>query len=227
MAETVARTPRVTRADWLARALRALDGILRRCMGVEEFCAEPHCIIRIRIVSADRDICLADGTQIRKGDPIGELHLWNEHLPSVYEYRSPLAWAIELRHLFEFSFLCLAAYLETNPRFQNVRAFRGGMTFAYGMHNTAKLRQVMAWYGIEILPDEPKHFVYLRDFGNALFTYALICAFHPGGSFGAFRLRRRRRELWLSRQVLRDRYGRIAATQLLNGRLRAKRKDAA
>lgn len=224
----VSRRPRSTGADWLGAALRALDGVLARCMGIEEFCAEPRCIIRIRVAFADRDVCLAGGTRIGKGNQIGELHLWNEHLPAISDYESALAWALEIRRRFEFSFMCLASSLETDPRLQNLQAFRGGMTFAYGMQRTAKLRRVMAWYGIEIMPDEPGRFVWLGDFGNALFTLALICAYHPGASFGGRRLQRRRHELWLSRRVLCERYGHLDGTQRLGADgLRGKRKDAA
>lgn len=201
---------------------------MRRGMGIEDLCAEPQCIIRIRVMPAERDICLADRTQIRKGDPVGELHLWNEHLPSMADYESALAWALEIRRSFEFSFMCLAERADTDPRLQSVQAFRAGMSFANGIQLTAKLKHVMAWYGIQILPDKPKRFGRLRDFGNAIFTYALIRAFHPGGAFGRYRLQRRWHEFWLSRRVLCQRYGGMDATQLSDaGKMLAKRKDAA
>lgn len=228
MTEVVSRKHRSTGADWLGAALRAIDGILARCMGIEEFCAEPQCIIRIRVALADRDVCLAGEMPIRQGNPIGELHLWNEHLPAISEYGSALAWALEIRRRFEFSFMCLASSLETDPRLQSLQGFRGGMTFAYGMQRTAKLRRVMAWYGIEIMPDEPRRLVWLRDFGNALFTLALICAYHPSASFGGYRLQRRRHELWLSRRVLCERYGHLDRTERVGADgSRGKRKDAA
>ncbi|HXR88375.1 MAG TPA: hypothetical protein VN728_15450 [Stellaceae bacterium] len=228
MAESASRRHRATAADWLGWVLRALDGVMRRGMGIEDLCAEPQCIIRIRVVPAERDICLADRTQIRKGDPVGELHLWNEHLASMADYESALAWALEIRRSFEFSFMCLAERADTDPRLRSVQAFRAGMSFANGIQLTAKLKHVMAWYGIQILPDKPKRFGRLRDFGNAIFTYALIRAFHPGGSFGRYRLQRRWHEFWLSRRVLCQRYGGMDATQLSDaGKMLAKRKDAA
>jgi hypothetical protein len=207
-------------SDWLGAALRRLDRFLQRWMGIAEFCSDDRCVLRIGLATAARDVILADGTQVRKGDPIGELHLWNEHLPRLPKTGSGLAWALEVRRRFDFSFARLSHHIETDRRFRTVAAFRGGMSFANRVNRAAKLDRVMNWHGIEIVPTAPSAFAALHEFGNALFTLFLVRAFNPGGSFGPPSLRRRQHELWLSRRVLRARYGqptpdnaRDAATQ--------------
>lgn len=165
-----------------------------------------ECIIRIALGTADRDLRLADGTQINKGDVIGEIHLWNEHLPRASESETAMAWALEIRRLFAFSFARLAYFVTFDPRFGRVPAFRGGITFASQLYRDAKVGRVMAWFGIETLPSKPGLFASVSEFGNALFTLALLRAFDLGGSIGAPRLRRRHHEVWLSRRVLLERY---------------------
>ena len=204
--EAAPRTKRLWRYDWFGEALRCTDRLLRRYMGIVEFCPDDACIIRIALRTADRDLCLADGTRIRKGEVIGELHLWNEHLPRVSESETAVAWALEIRRLFAFSFAQLAHFVAVDPRFGSMPAFRGGITFASPLYRDAKVGRVMAWFGIETLPTEPGLFASVSEFGNALFTLALLRAFHLGGSIGAPHLRRRHHEVWLSRRVLLERY---------------------
>lgn len=75
-----------------------LDNLLRSYYAISEFSDDPHCILRIgRGVASDR-ILLMDGTAIEDGEPIGTLHLWNEHLPKYNLAAGPnLTWAAEIR----------------------------------------------------------------------------------------------------------------------------------
>ncbi|HLI22446.1 MAG TPA: hypothetical protein VKV32_15085, partial [Stellaceae bacterium] len=194
--------------DWIGAGFRLLDGILRRAMGIEDFCTDDACVIGIALARAQRDVRLADGTCIREGETIGELHLRNGNLPKLANYASAVAWALAVRRAFEFSFTRLARYIETDPRFDGVKAFRGGLAFARRANRELKVRRVMARLDIELVPSPPAAFAPLREFGNAAFTMFLIRGFARGGTFGAPRLRRRQRhDLWLSRRVLRERYG--------------------
>lgn len=222
----VPRAKQVLPGDWFGQALRGADRLLRRRMGIEEFCADEACIIRVALGTADRDLCLADGTQIRKGNVIGELHLWNEHLPRASESETAVAWALEIRRLFAVSLALLAQYVEVDPRFRDVPAFHGGVSFANQFQRDAKVGRVMAWFGIETLPSEPTPFENLHEFGNALFTLAVIHAFHLGGLFVAAPLRRRQYEIWLSRRVLLERYS-GAKPCLSDGKAAAMQKGAA
>ncbi len=75
-------------------AVRFLDFILRRFMGIEEYCRRPDCLFRIALVRCPEEVRLADGTLVPLGDPVGDLHYWNEHMPSLADGKPALAWAL-------------------------------------------------------------------------------------------------------------------------------------
>src|SRR5690348_9606871 len=78
---------------WLAkRSIQALDRMLRRCHGVHEYTDDPECMIRIAWRTARHDILLRDGTIVRSGDAIVELHLWNQQLPPIPPPGPGIAW---------------------------------------------------------------------------------------------------------------------------------------
>ncbi len=66
---------------WLERAVFSLDRVLRWRLGIYEYSASRHCMFRINRARAEQSWRLPDGTTIRAGDRILELHLWNEHIP--------------------------------------------------------------------------------------------------------------------------------------------------
>ena len=57
------------------------DALLRHLYQIREFTDDPNCLLRLAIKQAGTPLRLSDGTRIMPGDPIGELHLWNDHVP--------------------------------------------------------------------------------------------------------------------------------------------------
>src|ERR1700681_4445282 len=62
----------------LSGAVRQLDAALRRRQGIIEFTRDPQCILRLSAHRAEADVLLRD-RRVQRGEPIGEIHLWNEH----------------------------------------------------------------------------------------------------------------------------------------------------
>ena len=71
-----------------------LDPMLRRAHRVQEFTQDPQCVLRVALGFSNRDLQLSDGTWIRRGDPIVELHLWNERIPRMPPEGPDLAWSL-------------------------------------------------------------------------------------------------------------------------------------
>ena len=187
-------------------AVRGLDAIVRRASGVQEFTQDEDCILRIALGRSSKEIILSDGTRIEKGEVIGELHLWNEHLPRMDEEGPSLEWALKAYYLWRGSLRKLAAYLEDEPRFDHVRAFRG---------ETAFLREDLegrAWFkrmGFDLIrADRNGKLKRFGEFWENLYIWWLIWTFNPGSLRGKDLLRMERAQLWISRQALLERYGR-------------------
>ena len=118
-------------------AVRGLDRGLRRLEGVEEFCRRKDCIFRIALVRRREEVRLIDGTHVRRGDPVGEIHYWNEHVPRLGEGRSALAWALAADRAVRRSLQALAAFAESDSRYQNVQVF-GGVMCGLPIHGVAE-----------------------------------------------------------------------------------------
>jgi ceramide glucosyltransferase len=87
--------------DLVGRTVRSLDGLLRRWYHIYEFSNREACLLRLAIRTSDADVMLSDGTCIQRGDPLGELHFWNEHVPSIPKAGPDLAWGLTFqRRLF-------------------------------------------------------------------------------------------------------------------------------
>src|SRR5579884_4237664 len=104
--------------------------VLRACHGIYEFTGDPDCMFRIALTPAAKTVTLADGTRIRRGDPVGALHWRNEHLRR-YSARGPdLGWARDMRRRICHSMMLLADYVEHDPGWRDVQALRGDATFS-------------------------------------------------------------------------------------------------
>jgi hypothetical protein len=200
------RVPAQPRSDWLGKSFSRLDRLLRSIMRIREFCADRSCIIRVAIVRASAPVALSDGTRLRPGDLVGELHLWNEQLPQLPWRGAGLAWALALRRQFARSFAQLAQHAERDPVFASIEGFRGGMTFTGSAGRRAKVARVVAAFGFEIVGTEVKS-SRLRRLLDGIFIFFLIHTYNPAClKHGA--LTRRRYELWISKRSLIERHGR-------------------
>jgi hypothetical protein len=190
----------------LAALVDRVDGVLRRCLGVFEFSDDPPCILRLSIGRCSRDVTLVDGTHLRRGERIGELHLWNERVPAVPREGPDLAWAWQFQRGLQRSFCALAAYVCQEPSLADVRAFRGVNSFG-SKYASVHMAGIAERWGLELVVVRPRGlWGHLRHLVESAYAVALIWAYNPNGLRGLDLVRLRRDELWISRRALMDRY---------------------
>lgn len=97
-------------------AIAAIDSLLRLLLEIHEFTWDPRCILRYSKGFSRSAVTLPTGECVRRGDPILELHFWNERLRS-----SPLP----LRAALCTSFELLAHQLREKQCFAGVKAIHG------------------------------------------------------------------------------------------------------
>ncbi len=201
-----ARQRRVWAAlGWL---VRGLDVLLRRYYHIREFSRHDECLLRLAIGISDRDLTLSDGTRVVQGQPIGELHLWNDHIPPIPENGPDLAWALAFRRRLARSFKELAAYVESDPQYQHIKAFRGEISFG-GPYGLVRMTQVVEHWGFDLVDRNSSGWLWQRlaDFGANLYAWGLIRAFNPTSLEGEGLRELRRDQLWISRATLTRKYG--------------------
>jgi YkoP-like protein len=198
------------------RIVFTLDDHLRRFEGIYAYSKDPHCVIRISHGVSRKKRVLADGTLIRVGDPLIELHWWNEHIAHLAGTGPSLNWGLQFyRHTYH-SLIALAQYVQGSRELGEMAALHGETTFpnelSYRHHANAFRR-----LGFELVtlppPANPTGLALhsLRQFH----VWALTWASNPAS------LRRKapcsivRCELWISRQSLLDRCAAPEAPALL------------
>jgi hypothetical protein len=191
----------------LRQPVRMLDRILRRVLHIGEFSGHPQCLLRFAHGRIQREVRLADGSTIRPGAAIVDLHLWNERLAFLPSPRRGLARASALRRDLGTSLRELARRLETDPAFAAVVAVRARAAFV----PRKRLRQVVRFaraYGFDaaLTPAATRHPTRLEVLSENLLLLALAWTFNPA-SLRRNGMRRERTELWISRAGLLARFG--------------------
>jgi len=189
----------------LRHAVRALDEWMRIRQGIFEFSDNPNCMLRISREIATRAHRLEDGTELRAGDRILDVHFWNERMPQAAE-STGLGWGGRFGRRLVRSFTELAEVLRRDPAFSDVVAIRARLAFA-GARSGDDCRRFGAWFGFEAIADPrpPRLKRRLAHLGEDLWLLALTYTFNPGGLHGRALLRRRD-DLWISRDALMTRY---------------------
>ena len=196
--------------DW-RRPIRWLDGVVRDYSQIQPFSDSAECLLRLAVGASPADLALSDGTRIRRGEPIGELHFWNEHIPPFPRHGSSLPWALAFRRRLAFSFRELAAAVQRNPRLQVLRAFRGEGILG-SRYDMAHLNKMADRWGFDLV--HRRRTGVWRRFSDAwvkLYAVVLLWAFNPSRVKGTALNSLRWNEYWMSREVLLRRYGAMQA----------------
>jgi hypothetical protein len=191
---------------WWVLLVGSVDTVLRACHGIREYTDDPACVFRLGLVAARDAMTLSDGTEIGAGEPIGTLHLWNEHLQPYTNGGPDFAWANDMRRRVFRSLQLLAAAVESDPAWRHVQAFRGDATLSRRL-GEVQIRRLAERHGFERVATSLTLLGQLHLIGNSFNAWALTSAFNPAALERQGFLRGRC-EVWMSRRALLARYGR-------------------
>ena len=196
----------------IARLIMRMDESMRRERGVVEFEGASGTILRIAVVPSDVDATLPSGLEIKKGDPIIELHFANERLPQAGA-GAGIGWGAKFGRLLVTSFRELAQGVQIDPRLQDAKAILARLAFA-GERNRGDTHRFGERLGFECLP-VPAKVPFARqvhDFGEDLWLVGLTWVFNRGSLKGRSVLRLRE-DLWMTKDALISRYGAPSAAR--------------
>ena len=183
--------------------IRFIDGLMVRAIGVFEFTDDPACLLRLRWGRAHTTIRLGDET-IAVGDPVLELHVWNDHVPPTPAEGPDLAWASRAFRLWVTSLRNAARYLQSRPDRETIRAVTGTTGLFPDHGDGPGAARFMERLGFAVMPYQASR---LRLPWENLYSWLLIWAYSPG----SLRFRRwsgmRRLELWMPAEAFVRRFG--------------------
>jgi hypothetical protein len=189
----------------------AIDFLLRRIRGIREFSGDPQCIYRLSLGVARREMLLPDGSRIRRGTPVGHLHLWSEHMPPIPSSGADLAWANRTLRAVRRSLILLAEYVCGDPRLARVAAFGADNYFVVAPAADRVLRRIGFAVEEDPLPQNRPALIALAV--ARYWAWLLRRAFNPQSAAGLRPRDLHRRRIWLMRGLLLERYGSGKETQ--------------
>jgi hypothetical protein len=178
---------------WLRWPIAAYDRLYRWLNGLDRPGSLVGPVLRVHVRRSRRTVRLGDGSVVRRGDPIGIIHLNNERVVALHAGgRRPETAGLQLRRQFVLSLRELARLTDAGGPLAPVKAFTASTIFHHGMRRL----------GFEPARGSAP--------GSALvgaYQRALLAVLHPGGG-GRLdaRIRDRAEQLWISREVLRARF---------------------
>ena len=204
---TLPPAPTPPSPDLLRHAVRRLDTYLRQRQGIREFTDCPDCLLRYSLGAAPADVALADGLRVRRGEPIVELHLWNEQIPALPAAGPDLAWALAARRRLRRSLQELALALAGALEMRGIAACRGQAAFAGQQRAGAGLFRLLRRLGFECVDEGPPTLGRrAHDLFEDVLIGALTWTYNPAG-LRRDKLLRRRCPVWISRARVLERYG--------------------
>jgi hypothetical protein len=197
----------VRQFPWLEAMVAALDDRLRLRHGVIEYTNSSECLFRIQLVTSDESYVLSDGTCIRRGDRVANLHVWNEQFPCFAGKGPTFAWARRVNQAFELSLRELADFLDGRRELDDVVAICANMSLEPA-ERSAQLVRFVGRFGFEPIAEASSRSFrqQMHWFGENILISMIVIA-RNAAALRADTLRRDRTLVFLSRRELRQRYG--------------------
>ncbi len=193
-------------ASFARGAVRRFDAFVRRRQGIWEFTQDERCIFRLGWGRAPYSIYLADGTAVLRGDPLLELHLWNERLPPMPPGGPDVAWAVRFVRLWRHSLELLAAYWRQDAACVGVAALHGVFALPGGQGVTMQERTLRT-LGFDVVRPPRTPWRIFADFWENLYNWAILWTYNPGSLQVRRLLRLERCHLWMPRGRLLEERG--------------------
>lgn len=178
-------------------SIKALDRSLRHFLSIYEFSDDPSCVLRYSRAYSRSVLTLPDGESLQLGDPILDLHFWNERF-SMHSH--PESRPRALRAALRNSLALLAEQLRSNEKFSDIKAVHA--TLARTSHRTCHLRRP---FGCELHIEPRSSESAVHDFFENFLIHWLRWAFNPHRA-SECSLRLCRVELWISASDLKGRF---------------------
>jgi hypothetical protein len=196
---------------WIRQTGLRIDDELRRRNGVIEYSNDPQCVFRMQPKTAGRDVTLADGTVVHRGDRLVLIHLWNEHVPEIPLGGPSIVWGRKMGRMMGRSFRQLSEFLADNSAYAGAIAIQAELALATSSQ-TAQLVRIMQHFGFENVP-EPRSISWkeqIHRWGENILGLLLVLAVNPVSARISI-LWRVRSTVMISRKALDQRYGASAA----------------
>ena len=177
--------------------IKALDRFLRHVLSIYEFSDEPSCVLRYSRAHSKSVLTLPDGESLQLGDPILDLHFWNERFGMHSHPKSPQK---ALRSVLRRSLALLAEQLRSNEQFRDIKAVHA--TLARTSTRSCRLHRSFG-YVLHIEPGSGEN--YVHDFFENFLIHLLRWTFNPHHA-SQRSLRLCREELWISASDLKARF---------------------
>jgi hypothetical protein len=193
---------------WLQVVVEAIDSRLRRRLGVIEYAQSSDCVFRIQIIRNAHDLFLKDGTCLRPGDRIIDLHFWNQQVPLMSEAGPTLGWARRMVDGFRRSLQELAQHLAATADTGDIAAVRAVAALGAGARSE-KIARILSHFGFEIVLKQdppPSPAQQIHRLGENILISLIVLAYN-GIALRPDTLRRGRVHAYLSRRALDERYG--------------------
>lgn len=180
------------------------DRWLRRRYHVVEFTDDPDCLLRVALRRAAREVPLRDGSLVRAGQAVGELHLWNEQLPKFPREGPSFAWARKTSRRMRHSLCLLAVHVAHDPAWRQVAAFYADVPVPDGRPQ-AVVQRIASRYGFDCLPPRRSAPYWIRAVAESVLLWGFAVTYNPA-ALRRQRFVRRRQQIWISRPMLMARY---------------------
>lgn len=188
-------------------ALFLLDAIVRRASGIHGLADDPHCLFRVALRASPHDCRLSDETVVHAGDPIIELHLWNERVPRMPVNGPDLKWARTFYERLRYSLRVLAEAVESDPHLREAVAVYGRLFVHLGHRDPTSLLIRRLGFEIRRVPEPDTLPARVGRFFVTLYAGWLAWAYNPGSLQIQDIWHKDLVEVWMSRKGLLALYG--------------------